>query len=504
MLREVTPTFVVRNLAPRTITVLGSIPIRGGQQVDLFKSNPGLSEQTVIDALRSPDGELYKKIFLTRELSLDKVALFCLENARVHAGNLSISGEPGQGKFITVDEAGKLAWEYVDAENKLEVQYPLARKNNVLSIEQASEATNGYLTKDDWLLFKGKSTGFRIWQYQDFQAPVPNNVTISKFENGTNFPFESKYIVDGSAIAVDAKNIESKPHKGILSRLMGSKGTEVQQHIGDTILFDEDPDPSVDIRVYFLVTLPVATKIPEDYKHPPRLVRKERIDYIDAIDIDYGGSKAVRGDKKFEDSVEVKKGAKVSDRLVVEGEFKTDTIKITHQPAHHYVLSSNPVGEGKWSPATVVSSSPPKNHYDGQLWVKSPEYELYVYDASRNKWLSVFSSELSGGLSNTAVTNLYLKGEDNISMDINSEVLPFDATLVALSASGEVRQNWKAEVHADGKLIEGAVLHVVHSDRAIFDRLDVDFRAGQKIQLFANGERISMPKIKAIFRKRFG
>lgn len=504
MLKQVKSKLVLKNLKSKRVMVFGHIPIKPFATIDVFTADPALSESDVIDNLKPPSGDLYKKINHQRVVDLIECKLYGLSNTEVSTENLDAYGEPGMDKFLSTDEEGQLTWTYVDAESKMNVASPLYKEDGELKIQKASPTSNGFLSKDDWLLFKGKSTGFRIWQYQNFESPR-NVLKITQFENGTDFPFNPGYIVDGSAIIVQAKDLESRPStKGKIASLF-SKGEEVkvEQHVGDQVMLNNEP--GVKCRVYFLVALPASVEIPQDYEQPPRIVRRERIEYIDAIDMDYGGSKTVRGNKTFEDKIEIKKTLKVDGKVEIDNELDTKSIKVSEEPALYHTLMSNAVGDGKWSASPIVSSHPPPNAYAGQLWVKVPEYEMFVWDGERLKWLSTSSSvEISGGLNTTTASNVYVKGYDNVSMDVNASVLPFDATLVYLSASGEVKQHWKAEVHADGELVGDAILHIVNNDRAYVDRLNVDFDAGSKVQLFVSGDRISMPKVKAIFRRRLG
>ena len=500
MFKNVKSSLVIRNLKTGSISIL-NIPIHPHRKpVDIFSVKPNMSESLILDALK-PGGEIHSKV-ASRQIEIVSCRLFGLENSIVNAKNLKVKGSADSLKFLSTNNDGELVWSFVDAASKLDVQSPLTKEGNELGIQKASGLSNGYLSKDDWLLFKGKSTGFRIWQYQDFDV-TDNVLKISAFENGENFPFDAGYIVDGSAMIVSLSNLESAPStKGKWASMFGAgEDIVVEQHVGDQILLSDEVGTKS--RVYFLVSLPVSTDIPQDYKEPPRIVREARIEYIDALDMDYGGSKNVRGNKLFEDHVEVKKGLRVENDSEVNGLLSVERIKIKNDAASYHTLMSNGVGDSRWSTSPIVSSHPPADAYPGQVWVKSPDFEMYVNDTERGKWLGTSSFKVSGGLNSTAASNTYLKGLDNVSMGINAEVLPFDATLVFLSAGGETKQHWKAEVHVNGIMVEEALIHVVNSDHAYVNRLNVDFSAGDKVQLFISGDKVSMPKTTAVFKRRF-
>lgn len=516
MLRTLRPTLVIRNCSTRTLNVLGTIPILPKTQLDVFRSHPDLSEATVIDHIREPNGLLY--------ILWKQGAVKILKMELVTFGNTTMSKDILQNPENI--EAGQIEYEHghlmvkpvtapvthdSGANHYQMVEAPLTNNDGVIYLPKAGRDDNGYLDKQDWRMFKGKVNGIRIWQYQDIAAPVTTSLTLSKFENGSEIPFNADLIVNGSAVVVD-KNKPEKELSAVNNWFIRDEPVNlvvVDKHIGTQVLLNKAPYHTKECRVYYLVSLPEGVEVPSTYVAPPDLVRRKRIEFFDVMDIDFGGAKKVKGKREFLDDVImgsqclIQKSAPSAYALDVQGEIRADGVVLEKEPSSHYVLSSNSVGRGTWSPTPCVGSQPPQNPYKGLLWVKTPEVELYVFDEKR--WVSTVSQTVvTGGANGPAHQNVYLRSDDNIPHNINSDVLPYDALLTEISASSGVKQDWTAEIHADGRLHKDAFLNVVNSDRAWHTLYDVEFFAGSKIQLYVSGSKISMPKIRAVFRKRFG
>jgi len=497
-------SLVIKNVATgqKVVRVLGSVSLVPGRTIDVFKAIPAISEAKVIDSLRAPHGSLYKEIYLNKNLKVISHHLILLDESNVTLGNIRAENAPESGKVLSVSSESKLEWIYGDMAARLQYSPPLKQDGDDISLPKADAFTNGYLSKDDWVLFKGKSKGLRIWQYQDFDGDYSNPLILSKFENGDGLSFNGNLVVDGTAVAVNRKDYNSAPrvHGGL--RSMFASKVHVTQHVRDTVFFDNLPVGEQKIRVFFLVILPDGFSVPSDYIPPTDYVRATRIEYFDAIDIDSGGAKSIFGDKIFNDSMGVKGALDIGDGLSVSGGINSDSLQIREGSLNGYSLVSNAIGDASWESSPVVSSSPPPNSYNGRMWIKSPEYVSFIYDGNRSKWVGLDGLQIHGQKNSTSVGNSYMNGPDNIPHNITSMSLPYDAVLVGLIATGEKEQSWIAEVHVGNRLSKDAVLHVVNSDYASTMNLNVDFKQGDKVQLFASGSSIVMPDIVAIFKQK--
>ena len=90
---------------------------------------------------------------------------------------------------------------------------------------------------------------------------------------------------------------------------------------------------------------------------------------------------------------------------------------------------------GAWAtadPATVRSATQPTD--TSVLWYHTTDQELYAYDSSRSKWLSVNTYEAHFGRGGAMTTNHYMRGPANFDYNTGAAVgypMRFDATVIA-------------------------------------------------------------------------
>jgi len=99
------------------------------------------------------------------------------------------------------------------------------------------------------------------------------------------------------------------------------------------------------------------------------------------------------------------------------------------------------------------------------------------------------------------VTNIYLQA-DGVYTNVVPLVLPYNATLVAISAATNGAETWTAEVHLNGSLVTGAALSISAASSGYNNSYNIDFNAGDGIQLYCNGSSITNPRIIAYFKRR--
>jgi hypothetical protein len=164
-----------------------------------------------------------------------------------------------------------------------------------------------------------------------------------------------------------------------------------------------------------------------------------------------------------------------------------------------------------WSPVGASSgdivysgTAPIAGLFNGKLWMDTGNNYLYSYDSTRGKWLGLDEFTASGARASNAVTNLFARAFDGTPMNLVTVEVPYDYTLIRLQATSRigVNQTWVAEVRINGSLVPSAVLNVTAADSAQDDTLDLDVNAGDKIQLYINGNVIQYPRIDAFFKRR--
>lgn len=480
--------FVVKNITPnKAVRLLNIVSLQQGEQIDLL-DQAGVSESQLLEALRSPNGSLFKQIRLG-QIKILHCNLITLQNLPIQISDLVLNNSPKDGQILSYAD-GKLNWvENIAGEpaEKITVAEPLHKDGPSIWLDRASATNSGYLAKDDWLLFSGRHTGQRVWQYQDFKSDGSSYLFKLNKLNGQSIQFNIDYLVPNSAIVVDqlGKSLYSK--KGFFNKCRTNL-ISVVRHIGDQVEIDKSPLFGQTIRVYFLINVPAGIGNIE-YVSVPKQVRNERIELTNSTDIDCSSGQKISGDKIFLNDVQINKDLNTSNTI-------TGKLSVRNDPGNHYLLGSNSVGDGAWVRSPYVADTAPPSHYDGQIWVRTPEYEIYVYDAIRKKWLSAGEQIIiSGNLQAVQKTNEYITC-------LGATTLPYDCTLVSMLAQADNSAGWSAQVHIRNQHIVGAEIEInPTTNYAYSNSLNINFEAGQRVRLYCSGINIDNPTISVIFKK---
>ena len=114
--------------------------------------------------------------------------------------------------------------------------------------------------------------------------------------------------------------------------------------------------------------------------------------------------------------------------------------------------------------AVTVGSTAPVSPSGGDLWYHTTDQEMYAYDSSRSKWLSVNTYEAHFGQGGSLTTNHYMKGPGNFEYNTGGASpggypLRYDATVVA--AWGSVANGTSGWNHRIMKYDDSAAGNVV-------------------------------------------
>jgi len=508
---------------------MDKISIGPGEICDIFKTvvRYGIPEDEILYHLSIPYGDLYNEVVIKKSLRILYMELPGAHYSIVHPHNLFVGDEcplvPGAWPVAADDESFK--W--------VTPRHPLEIEDCELVIPPASSTSDGYLTKEDYALFYSSIGDLCIWQYQDFAAPVGTALTLTAFENGTGLPFDSSLITSSTASAVLTSDTEKPPTSttSIPGKYLPSSRVEVTSHIGSTIVLNQAPAAALPIRIYYQVCLPAGTKPPSQYVEDPNFVNEREVDFLDDFFINQAGDETIYDVKTF-----------------VDQPIFEDSIQIPLDPTDGYILTSDGLGNATWQPnagsaaagdhgslsglqdddhqqyglldgdaarnavtgtydftdgyltAPVSSVAPTDNLVEGGMTVV--EGTLYVYDSTRAKWLSQTNVTTSAGRSRNNVANIYLYGPDSTPTNIAPFILPWDATLIAITASGRDADTWIAEVRVNETLVTGASLSIAASTTAVDATMNVDFNAGDGVQTFLSGTGVRQPRVNLVFAKR--
>jgi len=138
------------------------------------------------------------------------------------------------------------------------------------------------------------------------------------------------------------------------------------------------------------------------------------------------------------------------------------------------------------------------------VYVDSTSGDVYFYDNTRSKNLGVAIIQQDVGRNHPTVTNQYLRNEGGVPTNLNGFVLPWNATLISISMSGNLNtQTWTAEIRKNGGGIGLDTLTIVNNYTNYSDTNNIDFNAGDRIQIYCNGTSIDYPHVTLFFRRRF-
>ena len=136
-------------------------------------------------------------------------------------------------------------------------------------------------------------------------------------------------------------------------------------------------------------------------------------------------------------------------------------------------------------------------HYD------STANEVVYYDEDRSKTLSVSITEYGGGRDSVSMSNQYFRSYDGSPLNLNGYALPWDATLVAISVSGQrSNQTYTVEVRKNDVVAVIDSLTVTNVRENHDATKNTDFNEGDRIQFYCNGTSIDRPLVTAYFRRR--
>ena len=148
-----------------------------------------------------------------------------------------------------------------------------------------------------------------------------------------------------------------------------------------------------------------------------------------------------------------------------------------------------------------IEDSGLNNYFEGDVICNS-DYKVGTSTSNvENAYLSI-----GAGRNSASESNAYLRGYNGVPTNLSAFIVPFNATIIAISAGGNNPQTWTAEVRKNGSATVIASIDLVSATSA-FDNTDstftpVDIDAGDKIEFFCNGTTISYPRMDIVIKRR--
>ena len=130
--------------------------------------------------------------------------------------------------------------------------------------------------------------------------------------------------------------------------------------------------------------------------------------------------------------------------------------------------------------------------------------EFAVLDKTRTKWLGMSRSNLDFvGRDNANNTNEYLRFGGAFTSNQSSGRLERNMVLVGIAVQTNGTETWTARVRKNGNLTNLASLAVTAASGSQETTTNVDFNAGDKIEVYCDGSGINRPVVRLIFAPRY-
>lgn len=131
----------------------------------------------------------------------------------------------------------------------------------------------------------------------------------------------------------------------------------------------------------------------------------------------------------------------------------------------------------------------------GQMFVDNTNGILYIFDGTRNKWLSVDRTMIGWGRNSDNTTNEYLRQFNGALSSDNGWRMIRNGTITAISAQSNINQNWTLEIRKNDvtTVITSITMTGVQGNHN--NTINVDINEGDFIQAYCNGVSIDYPEV---------
>lgn len=149
------------------------------------------------------------------------------------------------------------------------------------------------------------------------------------------------------------------------------------------------------------------------------------------------------------------------------------------------------------------STSTPTGSSAGQMFVSNDNGLLYLYDGSRNKWLSIDRTMVGWGRNSGNTTNQFLRQFNGALSSQNGWRMIRDGTITAVTAQSNRNQTWTLEIRKNDSATVIASLTMSATQGNHDNTLNIDFNEGDFIQAYCNGISVDYPQalIEVAWRK---
>lgn len=341
------PKLIIQNITTSDVGILGVCILHAGETKDIFDlvyPNDSFFEDLIIKGLEQPWGSLYIQQEILKLIIIHEVVLATWNYALVRPYNIQATNNPVIGYVPTYTNENEFTW--LPTSGLVPVEPPLDIVDGRIVIPEASQTVDGYLSADYFSLFLASAKrAQKIWQYQDFAAPVGTSLTITAFENGSDLTFNSGYIEDNTAVITLVSDTSAPPTSTLTfpANILPSSRVNVNSHTGTTVILNQSPDASLNVRVFFLISVPANVQLPINYQEDLNFLNDTTYENLDEFYVNKNSDETIYGDKTFADSL-----------------IAQTTFQLVAGATDGYYLKSDGYGYGTWAP--VVGGGGTSDH----------------------------------------------------------------------------------------------------------------------------------------------
>jgi hypothetical protein len=154
--------------------------------------------------------------------------------------------------------------------------------------------------------------------------------------------------------------------------------------------------------------------------------------------------------------------------------------------------------------SNIVSDTEPSLSLSGSTWIRSTDYESFIYDVNRGKWLSVNTNQFEGSRSRINQTDVFLRTTDGSPYNLNPYYLQKNSTITGVVGGASVSNTFNI-ILSTGTTIPTDIIYTLPILSATTNNdvnVNVDVISGQNLYLYMSGNSIDYPKATVYYKYR--
>jgi hypothetical protein len=170
--------------------------------------------------------------------------------------------------------------------------------------------------------------------------------------------------------------------------------------------------------------------------------------------------------------------------------------------ANSGITTTNTVNNNSISigdPLIVISSTAPTNK--NAVWKKPNNNNLFVFDTTRNKWLSISTNELLVSVGFNNVSNQYLFSSSGQNTNLIPLIMPKNLCICQSICQSENQSSYNIFIQDFTSSASLQQINISNEVNQINNNLNLSVNEGQELKIFLNGLNISNPKITLFYRE---